>query len=64
MLRSLLPHLGVTHLKIVGAGEDDAWEILRFFTGEIGQLPAYHSVSKGGFSHFVVGLEGQPFLKA
>jgi hypothetical protein len=63
MLRSALPSRGLTHLFVVGKDAQDAGAILNYFAGELGQLPGNHSVANGGFSQFVVGGEGETFLR-
>lgn len=63
MLRRLLPKLQLTYLKVVGASEPDAWEVLRNFFAEIRQ-PGRQSVGSVGFTKFADAQEGVEFLKA
>lgn len=63
MLRRLIPKLQLTYLKVVGASEPDAWEVLRNFFAEIRQ-PGRQSVGSVGFTKFADAQEGVEFFKA
>jgi hypothetical protein len=64
MLRYAFRTRKLTDLKVVGRDADDAWQILKYFAGEIGLLPRNSSVADGGFSQFVANGEGEPFFRA
>ncbi len=58
---------GITHLMVVGRDGLDSEQILQYFARQIARTlhpRCEFYKGQGGFTHFVVNREGQPFLEA